>query len=84
MPMSSCHKTAIEIVREARKKRGLSQEDVAGLLSKQQPWLAKLESGTRAMRIEEFFALAAILKVDLARAARALAKATSAELPRQR
>lgn len=50
-----------------RKRRGLSQEALAGLVGRSRTWLSQVERGTRsADRLSTLADLAAVLRVDLA------------------
>ncbi|MGE5698046.1 MAG: helix-turn-helix transcriptional regulator [Candidatus Sericytochromatia bacterium] len=52
-------------VRELRRSRGLSQEDLARALSYHQTTIAKLEAGTRPTSVAEAHLLAEILNTDI-------------------
>jgi transcriptional regulator with XRE-family HTH domain len=49
---------------EARKKSGLSQQEVADQLGRPQTYVSKCELGTRRMDIVEFLAMADVIGLD--------------------
>jgi len=58
----------------ARKKAGLTQQDVAKRLKKPQSFVAKYEGGERRIDIIEFLAIARAIGADPVRILRALAR----------
>jgi transcriptional regulator with XRE-family HTH domain len=59
---------------EARKKSGLSQQEVADRFGRPQTYVSKCELGTRRMDVVEFLAIAEILGFDPAALIRRLRK----------
>jgi transcriptional regulator with XRE-family HTH domain len=49
---------------EARKKSGLSQQEVADRLGRPQTYVSKCELGTRRIDVVEFLAMAEVLGLD--------------------
>lgn len=72
LPMKSAMKTGFEetyerfqkMLVEARKKSGLSQQEVADRLGRPQTYVSKCELGTRRMDVVEFLAIADVLGFD--------------------
>ena len=56
----------------ARKRAGLTQQDVANQLGRPQSFVAKYEGGERRLDVVEFLQVAAVLGADPARIVRAL------------
>ena len=54
----------VEMLAEARKKQGLTQQQVADRLKKPQSYVAKLEGGERRVDIVEFKELAEAMNCD--------------------
>lgn len=52
------------MIRKKREDAGLTQVDLARLLSQNQPWVAHLESGERRVDVIEYVELAHVLKFD--------------------
>jgi transcriptional regulator with XRE-family HTH domain len=61
-----------ELLVAARKKAGLTQQDVADQLGRPQSFVAKYEGGERRLDVIEFLQVAAVLGADPARLVRAL------------
>jgi transcriptional regulator with XRE-family HTH domain len=61
-----------ELLVAARKKAGLTQQDVADRLGRPQSFVAKYEGGERRLDVIEFLQVAAVLGADPARLVRAL------------
>jgi transcriptional regulator with XRE-family HTH domain len=61
-----------ELLVAARKKAGLTQQDVADRLGRPQSFVAKYEGGERRLDVVEFLQVAAALGADPARMVRAL------------
>lgn len=74
---SAEHRAFRALIRDARKKAGLTQTDLAKRLGKPQSFIAKYESGERRIDVVEFVAIAAALRVDPARLLRDLLKKTA-------
>lgn len=60
----------------ARKKAGLTQQELATRLSKPQSFVAKYEGGERRIDVVEFIAICGALSADSAEIVRKLAKLT--------
>ncbi len=71
---SAEHRAFRALIRDVRKKAGLTQADLAGRLGKPQSFVAKYESGERRIDVVEFVAISAALEVDPARLLRELMK----------
>jgi transcriptional regulator with XRE-family HTH domain len=61
-----------ELLIAARKKAGLTQQDVADRLGRPQSFVAKYEGGERRLDVVEFLQVAAALGADPARMVRVL------------
>jgi transcriptional regulator with XRE-family HTH domain len=61
-----------ELMAVARKKAGLTQQDVADRLKKPQSFVAKYEGGERRIDIVEFLKIARAIEADPVRILRAL------------
>ena len=61
-----------ELLVAARKKAGLTQQDVADRLGRPQSFVAKYEGGERRLDVVEFLQVAAALGADPARMVRVL------------
>lgn len=59
------HKYLVTQLKEARKKAGLKQSDVAGKLGKTQSYISKMESGQRRVDIVQLKELAGIYRKKL-------------------
>ena len=59
------HKELVKKLIEARKKRGLRQEDAAKLLKKTQSYISKIEAGQRRIDLIQLKEFARIYKKDL-------------------
>lgn len=64
---SARHKRLIARLAEARRKRGLTQADVAAILGRPQSFIAKVENGERRLEVLEFADLAQALGEDAGR-----------------
>jgi ribosome-binding protein aMBF1 (putative translation factor) len=53
-----------QLLIEARKKSGLSQQEVADRLGRPQTYVSKCERGTRRMDVVEFLEMAYVIDVD--------------------
>jgi ribosome-binding protein aMBF1 (putative translation factor) len=53
-----------QLLVEARKKSGLSQQEVADKLGRPQTYISKCERGTRRMDVVEFMEVAAVVGFD--------------------
>lgn len=60
---SAEYKLFCRLLREARVKAGLSQEDVAKRLNRPQSYVSKYESGERRLDVIKFIRVATVLKV---------------------
>lgn len=54
-----------EIIREVRKKQGISQEDLAGLSNTGVRFIVDLEKGKQTCQIEKVFSVINALGIDL-------------------
>ena len=54
----------LDVLIQARKSQGFSQQDVADRLGKPQSFVSKYENGERRLDILEFFAIAEALQKD--------------------
>lgn len=66
------HTKLRELLVAARKKAGLTQQDVADRLGRPQSFVAKYEGGERRLDVIEFLQIAAVLGADAARIVRAV------------
>ena len=57
------YKLFCKLLREAREKAGLTQEDVAKRLNRPQSYVSKYESGERRLDVIEFVRVAKVLKL---------------------
>ncbi len=62
---SEKHKKLCRLLVEARKKAGLTQQDLADKISKPQSFVAKVEGGERRLDVIELMEIAAILSLDI-------------------
>lgn len=60
------------LLKDARKEAGLTQAQVAGLLGRNQSFVAKYENGERRLDVIEFLDVAAALKLDATKLIRSL------------
>ena len=60
---SAEYKLFCKLLRDARAKAGLSQEEVAKRLNRPQSYVSKYESGERRLDVIEFMRVAIVLKV---------------------
>ncbi len=67
-------------VREARKKRGLSQEDLAARAGVSRAWLTRFETGHPTASIEPLFRVLSALDLSLDLAQRTVTEAEAAVL----
>ncbi|MGF7238545.1 MAG: helix-turn-helix domain-containing protein [Frankia sp.] len=67
-------------VREARKKRGLSQEDLAAQAGVSRAWLTRFETGHPTASIEPLFRVLSALDLSLDLAERTVTEAEAAVL----
>ncbi|MGM3162140.1 helix-turn-helix domain-containing protein [Dickeya undicola] len=58
------YQSVIKILREARIKQGITQENLANALGRPQSFVAKIESGERRLDVVEFAHIAHLLSVD--------------------
>lgn len=63
-----------ELLTEARKQSGLSQQEVADRLGRPQTYVSRVERGTRQMDLVEFMELAEVIGIDAAEFIRKLRK----------
>ncbi len=61
---SERHVLLAELLREARKKSGLTQQEVADSLGKPQSFVAKYENGERRLDVVEFIDITDVLSLD--------------------
>ena len=66
------HTRLRELLVAARKKAGLTQQDVADRLGRPQSFVAKYEGGERRLDVVEFLQIAGVLGADPVRIVRAL------------
>jgi transcriptional regulator with XRE-family HTH domain len=66
------HTKLRELLVAARKKAGLTQQDVADRLGRPQSFVAKYEGGERRLDVVEFLQIAAVLGADPARIVRVI------------
>ena len=66
------HTKLRELLVAARKKAGLTQQDVADRIGRPQSFVAKYEGGERRLDVVEFLQIAAVLGADPARIVRVL------------
>ena len=66
------HTKLRELLVAARKKAGLTQQEVADRLGRPQSFVAKYEGGERRLDVVEFLQIATVLGADPARIVRAL------------
>lgn len=66
------HAKLRELLIAARKKAGLTQQDVAERLGRPQSFVAKYEGGERRLDVVEFLQVAAAVNADAVRILRAL------------
>jgi transcriptional regulator with XRE-family HTH domain len=63
-----------DLMIEARKKAGLTQQELAARLSKPQSFVAKYEGGERRIDVVEFIAICRAISADYVEIVRKLAK----------
>lgn len=66
------YRAVIDVLAKARRENGISQTDLAYLLSRRQQFVSKYESGERRLDIVEFVDIARVLKVDFVMVLRTL------------
>jgi transcriptional regulator with XRE-family HTH domain len=54
----------LRILIEARKKHGVTQNELAERLGRPQPWVSKVEHGVRRIDVIEFYAITNAIGVD--------------------
>lgn len=64
MKRRDTHDQLRNVLLEARRKKGLTQVDVAALLDKPQSFVSKYESGERRLDVVEFLEVCKSLKVN--------------------
>ncbi len=64
MKRSDAHNQLRDALLDARRKRGLTQVEIATLLDKPQSFVSKYESGERRLDIIEFLEVCKALKVN--------------------
>lgn len=74
---SDAYKLVIRSLKEARRKTGLTQQQVAGRLGRPQSFVAKYESGERRVDVAEFITIARALGADPVRLISAIARKLS-------
>jgi transcriptional regulator with XRE-family HTH domain len=62
------YKIVLEVLIRARKKAGLSQQEIADRLGRPQSFVSKYENGERRIDVAEFISLLQLCKVDPQRA----------------
>jgi transcriptional regulator with XRE-family HTH domain len=75
MSIEGCDEAAARILREARKKTGRTQAQIAEALGRQQSWLGKIERGEQGLHLGEFLAIADEIGIDWIGAIREARKA---------
>lgn len=60
---SKRHKRLRALLKEARLKAGLTQEEVAAALGYPQSYIAKIEGGERRLEVVEFIALCEVIDI---------------------
>jgi transcriptional regulator with XRE-family HTH domain len=58
------YQSVIKTLREARIRKGISQQNLAESLDRPQSFIAKVENGERRLDIVEFMHLARLLSID--------------------
>jgi transcriptional regulator with XRE-family HTH domain len=64
MKRSDAHNQLRDALLETRRKRGLTQVEIAALLNKPQSFVSKYESGERRLDVIEFLEVCKALKVN--------------------
>jgi len=64
MQKRDAHNQLRDALLDARRKKGLTQVDVAALLGKPQSFVSKYESGERRLDVMEFLTVCKALKVN--------------------
>jgi plasmid maintenance system antidote protein VapI len=60
----SCHKALVKLLVAERKKAGITQVGLAKALKQHQSLIARLESGERGIKIDEFVRLGSVIGFD--------------------
>jgi transcriptional regulator with XRE-family HTH domain len=71
------HKQLIDILVAERKRRGITQVNLAEQLGVSQTWIVRLESGGRRLDVVEFMALADVIGFSPVKIIKALSKIKS-------
>jgi transcriptional regulator with XRE-family HTH domain len=61
---SGAHKHLVRVLKDARKKSGLKQEEVAQILGRERTVISQIETGQRRVDVLEFYAIARALEVS--------------------
>lgn len=61
---SAEYRLLCKLLREARERAGLTQEDVAKRLNRPQSYVSKYESGERRLDVIEFLTITRVLSVE--------------------
>jgi len=69
---SQKHQQFCEMLKQARKSKGLTQTELAQRLGTRQQWVAKVESGERRLDVIEFSELAPALDLNVTKFLREL------------
>jgi transcriptional regulator with XRE-family HTH domain len=64
MTKGRCHKALVKLLVAERKKAGITQVGLAKALKQHQSLIARLESGKRGIKIDEFVKLGAVIGFD--------------------
>jgi len=67
------HQQFCEMLKQARKSKGLTQTELAQRLGTRQQWVAKVESGERRLDVIEFSEIAPALGLNVTKFLRELA-----------
>lgn len=67
---SDQYQALLELVREGRRKAGLSQSELAERLGRPQSWVSKVEIGERRLDLEELRRVCEALGLDLVKLVR--------------
>ncbi len=62
---SEKHKKLCRLLTEARKKSGLTQQDVADKIGRPQSFVAKIEGGERRLDVIELMEIAGLISLDI-------------------
>jgi len=58
------HQRLVQILIEARRKRGLGQRDTAKKLGHSQTWISRIEKGERRVDVREYVQLCRLFRID--------------------